>query len=105
MIIILIVAGLILILPLTREPLPCPVSWPAGSKGPLSCWTANMAAARVVKKMDGAIWTFDLTDWRGTSIQKDLNLRDFTINALAMDILDEDDGSQTSWKSKGPDGI
>ena len=45
--------------------------------------------ARVVKKMGGVIWTFDLTDWRGRSIQKDLSLRDFTINALAMDIFDE----------------
>jgi poly(A) polymerase len=45
--------------------------------------------ARVVKKMDGTLWTFDLTDWRGRSIQKDLGKRDFTINALALDIFDE----------------
>jgi poly(A) polymerase len=43
-------------------------------------------SARVVKKIDGKAWTFDLTDWRGTSIRKDLSLRDFTINALALDI-------------------
>src|SRR5580692_2124980 len=34
---------------------------------------------RVVKKIDGVVWTFDLTDWRGQSIQKDLSQRDFTI--------------------------
>ena len=56
--------------------------------------------ARVVKKMDGVIWTFDLTDWRGKSIQKDLNLRDFTINALAMNIWDEE-ASSTVLEVKG----
>ncbi len=47
-------------------------------------------SARLVKKQDGEIWTFDFTDWRGKSIQEDLNLRDFTINALAVDILSQD---------------
>ncbi len=49
-------------------------------------------SARVVKKIDGVVCTFDFTDWRGRSIQKDLNLRDFTINALAVDIFDKDAG-------------
>jgi len=44
-------------------------------------------SARVVKKQDGTALTFDFTDWRGASIQKDLELRDFTVNALALDIL------------------
>ena len=57
--------------------------------------------ARVVKKMGGVIWTFDLTDWRGRSIQKDLSLRDFTINALAMDIFDEDLRASTVLEVKG----
>jgi len=43
-------------------------------------------SARVVKKINGQIWTFDLTDWRAGTIQKDLRLRDFTINTLAVDI-------------------
>ena len=51
---------------------------------------AAHGSARVIKKMDGAIWSFDLTDWRGKSIQKDLGLRDFTINAMALDILDKE---------------
>jgi poly(A) polymerase len=56
---------------------------------------------RVVKKMDGVVWTFDLTDWRGTSIQKDLSLRDFTINALAMDILEDGAFPQAVLEVKG----
>jgi poly(A) polymerase len=47
-------------------------------------------SARVVKRIDGVICTFDLTDWRARSIQKDLGLRDFTINALAVNICHED---------------
>jgi len=43
-------------------------------------------SARVVKRIQGVIWTFDLTDWRSKSIEKDLSLRDFTINALALDV-------------------
>jgi len=58
-------------------------------------------SARVVKRIDGVIWTFDLTDWRGTSIQKDLNLRDFTINALAVDILEKDPSSSKVLEVKG----
>ena len=57
--------------------------------------------ARVVKKTGGVIWTFDLTDWRGRSIQKDLSLRDFTINALAMDIFDESPVAPTLLEVKG----
>jgi len=58
-------------------------------------------SARVVKKQDEVIWTFDLTDWRGKSIQKDLGLRDFTINALAMDILGQDTGDSSMLEVKG----
>lgn len=58
-------------------------------------------SARVVKKIDGVIWTFDLTDWRGATIQKDLNLRDFTINALAVDILEKDSQTSTILEVKG----
>ena len=73
-------------------------------KGAFVFWSRAWSA-RVVKKIDGVIWTFDFTDWRGASIQKDLNLRDFTINAMAMDILDESQEPRWSWKSKVPDGI
>jgi poly(A) polymerase len=56
---------------------------------------------RVAKKMDGMVWTFDLTDWRGKSIQKDLSLRDFTINALAMDISGKDTVPSSLLEIKG----
>jgi putative nucleotidyltransferase with HDIG domain len=51
--------------------------------------------------MDGVVWTFDVTDWRGKSIQKDLNLRDFTINALARDIFEEGAIADTVLEVKG----
>jgi poly(A) polymerase len=70
-------------------------------KGAFVLLDREHGSGRVVKKMDGAVWTFDLTDWRGKSIQKDLNLRDFTINALAMDILDEGPDAGTMLEVKG----
>jgi poly(A) polymerase len=60
-------------------------------KGAFVLLDRDHGSARVVKKIDGVIWTFDLTDWRGASIQKDLSLRDFTINALAAGIGQKDD--------------
>ncbi|MBF0511904.1 MAG: HD domain-containing protein [Candidatus Omnitrophica bacterium] len=44
-------------------------------------------SARVVKKEGGQIVTFDFTDWRGKSIQEDVSLRDFTVNAMAVDVM------------------
>ena len=57
-------------------------------KGAFVLLDGEHGSARVVKKIDGVIWTFDFTDWRGKTIQQDLALRDFTINAFALDILD-----------------
>jgi poly(A) polymerase len=56
-------------------------------KGAFVVLDREHGSARVVKKTQREIWTFDLTDWRAESITKDLALRDFTINALALDIL------------------
>lgn len=49
--------------------------------------------ARVCKKMDGMIATFDFADFRAKTLKGDLKHRDFTINALCVDInrLNEDD--------------
>jgi len=58
-------------------------------KGAFVLLDREHGSARVVKKLDEVIWTFDLTDWRGETIEKDLSLRDFTINALAIDVLDQ----------------
>jgi len=43
-------------------------------------------ACRVVKKADGDIYTFDFTDFRGPTLEKDLLHRDFTINSLALEL-------------------
>jgi poly(A) polymerase len=42
----------------------------------------------VVEKSPGKLHTFDFTDFRGKTIEKDLKHRDFTINALALDLKD-----------------
>lgn len=42
--------------------------------------------ARVVRKSDGKIWTFDFSDFRAKSFRRDLTLRDFTINTLSVDL-------------------
>lgn len=42
-------------------------------------------ACRVVKKNNGKIYTFDFTDLRKATLEKDLLHRDFTINALALE--------------------
>ena len=46
------------------------------------------AACRLVKKIDGQIYTFDLTDFRAPTLEKDLLHRDFTINSLALELKD-----------------
>ncbi|MBF0489970.1 MAG: HD domain-containing protein [Candidatus Omnitrophica bacterium] len=43
---------------------------------------------RVIKKEKGQILTFDFSDFRAASLDKDLQLRDFTINALCLKIND-----------------
>ena len=42
--------------------------------------------ARVICNKDGKVFTLDFADFRDSSLQKDLYLRDFTVNALAIDV-------------------
>ncbi len=42
------------------------------------------AACRLVKKIGGKVYTFDFTDFRAPTLEKDLLHRDFTINSLAL---------------------
>ncbi|MCR4336855.1 MAG: HD domain-containing protein [Candidatus Omnitrophica bacterium] len=42
--------------------------------------------ARVVKKIEGQIWTFDFADFRGATIKKDLAHRDFFINVFSVNL-------------------
>lgn len=43
-------------------------------------------ACRIVKKSNDKTYTLDFTDFRADTIEKDLLLRDFTINALAVEL-------------------
>ena len=47
-------------------------------------------AARVVKKIKDMTYTIDFTDFRGKTLEEDLKHRDFTINALALDLFNLD---------------
>ena len=42
------------------------------------------AACRLVKKINGKIHTFDFSDFRAATLEKDLLHRDFTINSMAL---------------------
>jgi putative nucleotidyltransferase with HDIG domain len=41
---------------------------------------------RLVKKVQDAVYTLDFTDFRGVSLTDDLRMRDFTINAMALEL-------------------
>ncbi|MDD5654467.1 MAG: HD domain-containing protein [Candidatus Omnitrophica bacterium] len=41
---------------------------------------------RLVKKFKGKIYTLDFADFRGRTLEEDLRLRDFTVNALALEL-------------------
>lgn len=45
-------------------------------------------ACRIIKKMKGKICTLDFTDFRGKTLEEDLLHRDFTINAIALELED-----------------
>ena len=44
------------------------------------------AACRLVKKFEGKVYTFDFTDFRAKTLEKDLLHRDFTINSMAVEL-------------------
>ncbi|MCX5700675.1 MAG: HD domain-containing protein [Candidatus Omnitrophica bacterium] len=43
-------------------------------------------ACRVVKKAEDKIYTFDLSDFRGKTLEDDLKHRDFSINSMALEL-------------------
>ncbi len=50
--------------------------------------------ARVVKKIKGQIYTYDFAQFRAKTLKGDLAHRDFTVNTLALDLMDiPDQGS------------
>jgi len=44
------------------------------------------AACRLVKRIEDKLYTFDFTDFRAPALEKDLLHRDFTINAMALEL-------------------
>jgi len=45
-------------------------------------------ACRLVKRFEGKTYTFDFTDFRGSTLKEDLRKRDFTVNTLALGLED-----------------
>ena len=46
--------------------------------------------ARVARKKNGVLWTWDFADFRASTLADDLKKRDFTINTLAIDAATDD---------------
>lgn len=47
---------------------------------------------RIVKKVSGAVWTFDFANFRAETLKKDIAARDFSINTLYVDLMKIKDG-------------
>jgi len=45
------------------------------------------AACRLVKRIEDKLYTFDFTDFRAAVLEKDLLHRDFTINSMALELV------------------
>jgi len=54
------------------------------------------AACRLVKKIGDKCYTFDFTDFRAKTLEKDLLRRDFTINSMALELKDVFGGKDLS---------
>ena len=65
-------------------------------KGAFVVLDKERGCARVVKKKDDSILTFDFADFRAPTLKKDLLHRDFTINTLCVDLNAIDDSTQLS---------
>ncbi len=70
-------------------------------KGSFVLLDKERGCARVVKTIGGQIFTFDFADWRAVSIQKDLDSRDFTVNALAWDFVEHGPQPDKVLEAKG----
>lgn len=55
-------------------------------KGAFVLLDEEQPCGRVVKKENGQILIFDFSDFRAATLKKDLNLRDFTVNTVCLDI-------------------
>jgi poly(A) polymerase len=66
-------------------------------KGAFVLLDKEHGSARVVKKQNEVVWTFDFTDYRGgKTIAQDLKLRDFTVNTFCINIVEGKDVSPSA---------
>lgn len=56
-------------------------------KGSFVLLDQESGCARVAKKKNGALWTYDFADFRARTFKSDLSKRDFTINTFSVDLL------------------
>jgi putative nucleotidyltransferase with HDIG domain len=61
-------------------------------KGAFVLLDEEHGCARVVKKFNGKPWTFDFADFRVKTLKGDINSRDFSINALYVDLSKLNEG-------------
>ncbi len=57
-------------------------------KGAYVLLDEKRGCARVAKKRDGKIYTYDFADYRAKTFLQDLSHRDFTINTLSLNVKD-----------------
>jgi poly(A) polymerase len=63
-------------------------------KGAFVLLDEEQPCGRVVKKEQGQILVFDFSDFRAPTLEKDLQLRDFTINTFCVNLQEIDDTAQ-----------
>ena len=65
-------------------------------KGAYILLDEQKGCARVAKKVNGNLTTFDFADFRAKTFKEDLAHRDFTINTLSLDLLKLDDSTEVA---------
>lgn len=65
-------------------------------KGAYVLLDEERGCARVAKKINGNLTTYDFADFRAKTFKEDLSHRDFTINTLSLDLLKLNDSTEVS---------
>lgn len=65
-------------------------------KGAYVLLDEERGCARVAKKINGNLTTYDFADFRAKTFKEDLSYRDFTINTLSLDLLKLKDSTEVS---------
>ncbi len=69
----------------SKDAIPLARAFARKIRGAFVLLDAESGCARVAKKKNGVLWTFDFADFRARTFKGDLKKRDFTINTLAAD--------------------